>query len=102
MAAAVHHGGAGTTAAALRAGLPSLIVPFIADQPFWGEVVHQAGVGPRPIAQGKLTVDGLAWAIGQLVSDEAMRQRAQALGDVLRAEDGVGAAVRALAGLLGR
>jgi sterol 3beta-glucosyltransferase len=102
MAAAVHHGGAGTTAAALRAGLPSLIVPFIADQPFWGEVVHQAGVGPRPIAQGKLTVDGLARAIGQLVSDEAMRQRAQALGDVLRAEDGVGAAVRALAGLLGR
>lgn len=49
MAAVVHHGGAGTTAAGLRAGKPSVIVPFFGDQPFWGDRVHALGAGPAPV-----------------------------------------------------
>ena len=45
----VHHGGAGTTAAGLRAGIPNIVVPFTADQPFWGRRVHALGVGPKPV-----------------------------------------------------
>ncbi len=48
MAAVIHHGGAGTTSAGLRAGVPSIIVPFFGDQPFWGQRVHDLGVGPGP------------------------------------------------------
>lgn len=93
MSAVIHHGGAGTTAAGLRAGKPSLIVPFIADQPFWGNVIHQAGCGPKPIPQGKLTVDGLAAAIDMMMTDNQMRRRAEAVGQTLHAEDGVQAAL---------
>jgi len=96
MAAIVHHGGAGTTGAALRAGAPSLVVPFFADQPFWGRRVSELGVGPRPISQGQLTVERLAEAIGTMVSDEAMRGRAAALGARIRGEDGVACAVDVL------
>jgi len=90
----VHHGGAGTTAAGLYAGKPSIICPFIADQPFWGQRVHALGVGPAPIAQGKLTADNLAAAIQTATSDENMRSKAAALGEKLRAEDGVANTVR--------
>lgn len=96
MAAVVHHGGAGTTAAGLRAGKPTVIVPFIADQPFWGRVVADIGAGPAPIPQGKLTADNLAAAITQAVSDSAMRQKAESIGSALRAEDGVRAAVEVI------
>ncbi|NIW49113.1 MAG: glycosyltransferase, partial [Gammaproteobacteria bacterium] len=54
MATIVHHGGAGTTAAALRAGVPSVIVPYFADQPFWARHVHQQGASPPPIPQAEL------------------------------------------------
>lgn len=94
MAAVVHHGGAGTTAAGLRAGVPSLICPFFGDQPFWGARVHALGVGPRPIAQKRLSAEALAAAMREAVSDEAMRDRARALGAAIAAEDGVGHAVR--------
>jgi sterol 3beta-glucosyltransferase len=93
MAAVVHHGGAGTTAAGLTAGKPSIICPFIADQPFWGRRVEQLGVGPAPIPQGKLSAARLADALKVAVSDAGMRERAAALGDKLRAEDGVANAV---------
>jgi sterol 3beta-glucosyltransferase len=92
--AVVHHGGSGTTAAGLRAGKPSLICPFIADQPFWGERVYRLGAGPKPIRQKKLTAERLAAAITQMVGDEAMRGRAAAIGHALRAEDGIAQAVR--------
>ncbi len=52
MSMIVHHGGAGTTASALRAGLPSLVVPFTADQPFWGQRMAEPGVGPGPFHAG--------------------------------------------------
>jgi len=60
VAAVVHHGGAGTTAAGLRAGVPSIVIPFFGDQPFWGQRVQDLGVGPAPIPRQKLTVDRLA------------------------------------------
>jgi sterol 3beta-glucosyltransferase len=93
VAAVVHHGGAGTTAAGLRAGVPSVVVPFFGDQPFWGHRVAQLGVGPAPIPRKKLTVERLAQAIHQAVTDPAMRQRAAHLGSNIRAEDGIARAV---------
>lgn len=95
VAAVVHHGGAGTTAASLRAGVPSIIVPFFGDQPFWGRRVAQLGVGPQPIPKNELTVERLASAIETAVSDERMGQRVALLGQKIRAEDGVTQAVKA-------
>jgi sterol 3beta-glucosyltransferase len=93
MAAVVHHGGSGTTAAGLRAGVPSVVVPFFGDQPFWGRRVHALGVGPKPILLKALTVERLSDAIARAVGDATMRHEADALGARIRAEDGVGAAV---------
>ena len=93
VAAVVHHGGAGTTGAGLRAGKPTVICPFITDQHFWGQRVERLGVGPAAIPQRKLTADKLAAALEQ-TRDEGMIQRAEALGAIIRQEDGVGNAVR--------
>jgi sterol 3beta-glucosyltransferase len=93
VAAVVHHGGAGTTSAGLRAGVPSIIVPFFADQPFWGQRVADLGVGPAPIPRKKLTAERLAQAIQTAVTDLAMRERAAALGARIRSEDGIARAV---------
>lgn len=101
MAAVVHHGGAGTTAAGLAAGVPSILTPFFADQPFWAWRVEQLGVGPTAIPQKQLTVERLAGAITQAVSDCAMQRRAAELGQRIRAEDGVGAAVAVVNGFCG-
>jgi len=90
----VHHGGCGTTAAGLRAGCPAVICPFFGDQPFWGRVVHELGVGPKPIPQRKLTAEKLTVAIQSTLSDEVMRARADALGRRIRGETGVQNAVR--------
>ncbi|MBI5670288.1 MAG: glycosyltransferase family 1 protein [Chloroflexi bacterium] len=101
VAAVVHHGGAGTTAAGLRAGRPSIICPFMGDQFFWGQRVADLGVGPQPIPQKQLTADRLAEAIRAAASDTAMQQRAAELGQKLRAEDGVGRAVAIIRQRLG-
>jgi len=93
MAAVVHHGGAGTTSAGLRAGVPSIIVPFFGDQPYWGQRVADLGVGPAPIPYKRLTADRLAQAIEIAVTDQAMRQRAAELGSKIRAENGIARAV---------
>ncbi|HET7479304.1 MAG TPA: glycosyltransferase [Rubrobacteraceae bacterium] len=92
--AAAHHGGAGTTAASLRAGVPTIVVPFFADQSFWGARVAGLGVGPRPIPRARLTAERLAAAIHQ-AGDAGMRRRARELGEKIRAEDGVARAVEA-------
>lgn len=89
MAAIVHHGGAGTTGAALRAGVPALVVPFMSDQPFWARRVHALGAGPRPIPRRRLNTRRLAEGIRQAVEDQDLRQRAAQLGTLLDAEDGV-------------
>ena len=93
MAAVVHHGGAGTTAEGLRAGAPAVIVPFAFDQFFWGARLHASGLGPAPIPRKQITADRLAGAIHKAVTDPGIRQRADACGQIIRTEDGVGRAV---------
>jgi UDP:flavonoid glycosyltransferase YjiC (YdhE family) len=94
--AVVHHGGAGTTAFGLRAGIPSIIVPFFADQPFWGHLVAKLGVGPQPIPRKKLTSERLAKTIEKALTDQTMRQLAVDLGSKIQAEDGVSRAVEVI------
>jgi UDP:flavonoid glycosyltransferase YjiC (YdhE family) len=93
VSAVIHHGGAGTTAASLRAGLPTIVVPFFLDQFFWGRRVYALGVGPQPIRRKHLEARALARAIDAATGDSAMRERAAALGARIRAEDGVATAV---------
>ena len=96
MTAVVHHGGAGTTAAGLRAGMPTVITPFFGDQHFWGRRVRELGAGPGAIPQRKLSAENLAAAIREAVENPAIRAAAEGLGDKIRAEDGVGRAVAAV------
>ena len=93
VAAAVHHGGAGTTGAALRAGIPAIVIPFGADQPFWGARVSALGAGPTPIPRRRLTSERLAAALSDTLADTVMRSRAADFGAEIRSEDGVAAAV---------
>ena len=88
----IHHGGAGTTSAGLHAGIPNIVIPFAADQPFWGRRVHAIGAGPKPIPVKKLSVEKLTQAI-VAADDTALRKRAQAISRELRSEDGVAKAV---------
>lgn len=101
MAAVVHHGGAGTTAEGVRAGVPSIIVPFVLDQPFWGARIKALGLGPDPIPQKQLTAERLAAAITRAVSDSAMRQRARVLGTAVQTEHGVDNAIACIKKYLG-
>ncbi|EKV00564.1 glycosyl transferase, UDP-glucuronosyltransferase [Leptolyngbya sp. PCC 7375] len=96
VSAVIHHGGAGTTAAGLRAGRPTLICPFFGDQPFWGKQIYTLGVGPKPIPQKQLTTSQLAKAMHELVANQTMRHNAETLGEKIRAEDGVGNAIALL------
>ncbi|MEE9552817.1 MAG: glycosyltransferase [candidate division Zixibacteria bacterium] len=100
MAAVVHHGGAGTTATGLRAGVPTIVVPFFGDQFFWGWRVSELGVGPRAIPRSKLNSEDLSARIIEAVSDKAMKSRAVELGKLISAEDGVGNAVEIIDRLL--
>ncbi|MFY1694744.1 glycosyltransferase [Solwaraspora sp. WMMA2101] len=93
VSAVVHHGGAGTTAAALRAGRPSVICPFILDQFFWGRRVAALGAGSAPVPQATLTGQRLAAAIRQVTTDADVRDAAAGLGRRITAEDGVASAV---------
>jgi sterol 3beta-glucosyltransferase len=101
MSVVVHHGGAGTTAEGLRAGVPSVIVPFIVDQLFWGKRVRELGAGPEPIKAKRLTPDNLAEAIHRVTTDPMMRQRADEIGITIRTEDGTGNAVNIVKQYLG-
>nr|QCC62991.1 glycosyltransferase [Phoma sp.] len=83
----VHHGGAGTTAAGITAGKPTVVVPFFGDQPFWGAMVARAGAGPDPIPQKRLTADNLADAINFCLRPESL-ERAQELASRIAAEQG--------------
>ncbi|HEY9297175.1 MAG TPA: glycosyltransferase [Phormidium sp.] len=95
MAAIVHHGGAGTSAAALRAGIQSVVVPFFGDQPFWGHRLWQLGVSGAPIPKTSLSVDKLADAIANAVNHTQMRQQAKVISEQIQAENGVKQAVTA-------
>lgn len=93
VAAVVHHGGAGTTAAGLRAGVPTIVIPFFGDQLFWGQKVAELGVGSAPIPRQQLTAERLAAAIHQVMTDRSMRQQAVDLGAKIQAEDGIASVV---------
>lgn len=93
MSAVIHHGGASTTAAGLNAGVPSVIIPFFGDQPFWGQRVADLGVGSKPIPRKKLTAEKLANAIREVVTNQDMRQRAAKLGKQIQTENGIKSAV---------
>jgi sterol 3beta-glucosyltransferase len=96
VAAVVHHGGAGTTAAALRAGVPALVVPFIADQRFWGQRLTALGAGLGPLPRRQLQPEPLASALRALVENPAYGARAAKISEQLSREDGVARAVAAL------
>lgn len=93
MASLVHHGGAGTTGAALLSGVPSIVVPFGGDQHHWGRILVEAGVSPRVLALGDLTAESLAHAISLTINDRDLRKRATSLGEAIRKEDGISRAV---------
>jgi sterol 3beta-glucosyltransferase len=93
MVAVVHHGGAGSTGAGLRAGVPNIITPVAADQYAWAEQVVKSGVGPRVPELKSLTAERLAGAIRMAVNSSDLRTRAAQLGEKIRAESGVARAV---------
>ncbi|QRW11269.1 glycosyltransferase family 1 protein [Ceratobasidium sp. AG-Ba] len=87
VSAVVHHGGAGTTAAGLRCGKPTIIVPFFGDQPWWATQIAHRGAGPAPIYPKQLTADALASAIRVALSGRT-RECAMRVGEMIRSEDG--------------
>ena len=95
MAAVIHHGGTGTTNLAARAGVPQVIVPHLADQPYFGWRAHRLGIGPRPIPRARLTSRTLAHAV-RATQAQHMRGRARTLAEALHGREGVGAAVELL------
>jgi len=91
--AVVHHGGAGSTAAGLRAGRPTLICPFIADQPFWGQRVATLGAGPAPVSLKKTSTDELACLFNELCSASKYQTNASELAGKIVEEDGITTAI---------
>ena len=83
----------GTTAAGLRAGRPTLICPFLGDQPFWGHQIDQLGAGPKPLPQRQLNADRLTQRIRALITNPGYADRSADIAQRLRSEDGVGRAI---------
>jgi len=96
VAAVVHHGGAGTTSAALRAGVPSMVVPFMADQWFWGSRVARLGAGPSWFPRRKVSAERFGDALRELVENPRWREGARRAADAIANEDGVARAIAAL------
>lgn len=92
--AVVHHGGAGTTAAALRAGVPSVTVPVSLDQPFWARRLHDLGVGARPVPARHLNDHSLERGLAEVLGNDALTRNAARLGGVVAAERGAAVARR--------
>ncbi|WP_058043429.1 glycosyltransferase [Streptomyces roseifaciens] len=100
-AAVVHHAGAGTAAAALRAGVPAIPVPVTADQPFWAGRIAALGAGTAPVPYKELTADRLAEAVQRAVEEPQYRRRAAEAARRMEAEDGAARAVKAIGRLPG-
>ncbi|MES5817447.1 glycosyltransferase [Streptomyces sp. RG80] len=96
LAAVVHHAGAGTTAAGLRAGVPAVPVPVQFDAGFWSARLVSLGVAPEVVPLRRLSTDALASALMRVTRDPGYRERARALGARIRAEDGVAPVVEAV------
>ena len=94
--AVVHHGGAGTSHAAVAAGIPSVVVPHVGDQRYWAERLFRLGVGARPLPLASVTAAALAERLTGVLTDAALRARARTCGEAVRAEDGVGLGVQLL------
>jgi UDP:flavonoid glycosyltransferase YjiC (YdhE family) len=94
-AMALHHGGAGTTMACARAGIPAAICPFMGDQPFWALRMRKMGVAPAKLSRKHLSADRLARAIGAM-DNPRMRERATTLANLVAQETGTATAVRLL------
>ena len=90
VAAAVHHCGAGTAAGALRAGVPTVGVPAIGDQPFWAKRLRDLGVSPATIPQRQITAERLAAAIQAALTDNTIRENTKHIAAHIAAEDGAG------------
>ncbi|MFD2691211.1 glycosyltransferase [Streptomyces phyllanthi] len=101
LAAVVHHAGAGTTAAALRAGVPAVAVPVTADQPFWAARLAALGAAPDPIPFTSLTAERLADALGQVVRRQTYARAAATAARHMATEDGAGRALRAVQHMTG-
>ena len=93
VSAVVHHGGAGTTAAGLRAGVPALVCPLALDQPYWGRQVHGLGCGPKPQPIKRLKAERFAKGLLELTQTESYRVRAREVANAIAKEDGVARAV---------
>ncbi len=100
MSAVVHHGGASTTAAGLRAGVPSIIIPHSNDQFAWARRVWELGAGTKPISRKKLTAETLSQAINMALT-QPIQVKAGELGQKIQAEDGAGTAVRIILNCFG-
>ncbi len=94
MAAVIHHGGAGKTAAALRSGRPSMAVPFFGDQPFWGGRIAILGVGVRAVPRLQLSIDTLSESINALANDQGFKANAKQLASQITSENGTQNAVQ--------
>ncbi|PVA23050.1 glycosyltransferase [Mycobacteroides abscessus] len=101
VAAVVHHCGAGTTAAGLRAGVPTVAVPGLGDQPFWARRLRDLGLSADTVPQRTLRVERLAAAIRTAVTDPGIKIRARRISDLLAAEDGAAHVVSSVNRLLG-
>jgi UDP:flavonoid glycosyltransferase YjiC (YdhE family) len=91
VAATVHHGGAGTTGASIRAGIPTVLCPFFGDQPFWARRVQHLGIAPAPLDRRRLDAASFGAALRAIDAPD-MRANARRIGELVRAEDGVKAA----------
>jgi sterol 3beta-glucosyltransferase len=92
VATVVHHGGAGTTAAGLLAGRPTVVCPFQGDQHFWGAAVHRVGAGPETLPAKKLTAEKLATAVRAASENPGIQTGASDLSERMGREDGTGQA----------
>jgi UDP:flavonoid glycosyltransferase YjiC (YdhE family) len=101
LAAVVHHAGAGTMAAGLRAGVPAVAVPVLLDQPFWAARLQRLGVAPVPLPQRDLSAGALAAAIRACLDEPGYRGRAAELAGRINAEDGAADVVAAVGELAG-
>jgi sterol 3beta-glucosyltransferase len=98
MSAVVHHGGAGSTAAGLRAGRPTLVCPLAVDQPFWGYLVNKMGCGPKPQPMNRLKAERFAEGLRELTGTESYRVRAREVAGAIAKEDGVARAIEVIEG----
>ena len=89
----MHHGGAGTTASVCRAKVPSVVVPHISDQFYWGKLLYDLGVAPKSLPRRKLTPERLAQRIEKVLETPSMTDRAKKIGSQMESEYGLTTAV---------